>query len=231
MAVIQNPIIGRSKNQAGGMIFQTQRGQNTMRARPLTVANPRTEKQRIQRNRLATLSYLGRVMRNIYLLGFREVQGVASQWNKFVQANILTATQSDPDDVLVVNTEELIVADGSLSNVIITNAVFDTSGLTIDYDPNKVTSDDNDNDVVSIIAFVRQPLSTVVTSFQSYVTSVDSKIGGFSGTAQRDTGQIVLSWENIGGVAGTEIDAYIFTASQISNKVSVSALTSGTITL
>lgn len=34
MTLIQNPIIGRAKNQAGGMVFSTVHGQNVLRAKP-----------------------------------------------------------------------------------------------------------------------------------------------------------------------------------------------------
>lgn len=34
MSIVQNPLIGRTKNQAGGMVFSTVNGQNIMKAKP-----------------------------------------------------------------------------------------------------------------------------------------------------------------------------------------------------
>ena len=45
MAVVQNPIIGRARGQAGGMVFTTQFGRNVLKSKALSVANPKTDKQ------------------------------------------------------------------------------------------------------------------------------------------------------------------------------------------
>ncbi len=45
MAIVQNPLIGRTRKQAGGMIFSKMYDKNVIRAMPISVANPKTPAQ------------------------------------------------------------------------------------------------------------------------------------------------------------------------------------------
>lgn len=56
MAITQNPIIGRAKNQAGGMVFSKMYDKNVMRANPESVNNPKTPAQVKSREALAVLT-------------------------------------------------------------------------------------------------------------------------------------------------------------------------------
>jgi hypothetical protein len=60
MAIVQNPITGRSKNKFGTAIFSTQFGQNVMRTKPLEVKNPKTPAQLAQRAKFTTVVELMR---------------------------------------------------------------------------------------------------------------------------------------------------------------------------
>ncbi len=55
LAITQNPIIGRAKNQAGGMVFSKMYDKNVIRAKPLSVANPNTPAQQRQREFISEL--------------------------------------------------------------------------------------------------------------------------------------------------------------------------------
>lgn len=46
MSLIQNPIIGRAKKQAGGMVFSTVYGQNVMRAKPFQYRDKNSDAQK-----------------------------------------------------------------------------------------------------------------------------------------------------------------------------------------
>jgi len=54
MAIVQNPITGRTKKAFGTAVFSKQFGNNTMRTKPIEVRNPRTLGQVTQRNKFAT---------------------------------------------------------------------------------------------------------------------------------------------------------------------------------
>ena len=52
MAIVQNPIIGTARKSAGGMVFTRSLDQNVIRAKPITYADRKSDKQLIQRNRI-----------------------------------------------------------------------------------------------------------------------------------------------------------------------------------
>jgi hypothetical protein len=49
MSVVQNPVIGRSKQKFANVVLSTWYGRNVMRSKALTVRNPRSPKQIVQR--------------------------------------------------------------------------------------------------------------------------------------------------------------------------------------
>lgn len=54
MAIVQNPITGRTKKKFGTAVFSKQFGKNVMRSKPMEVKNPQTVGQVTQRNKFAT---------------------------------------------------------------------------------------------------------------------------------------------------------------------------------
>ena len=50
MSIVQNPIIGRAKGQAGGMVFTTLNGQNVMKAKPNSYRDANTTTQQANRS-------------------------------------------------------------------------------------------------------------------------------------------------------------------------------------
>ena len=50
MAIVQNPIIGRAKGQAGGVVFTTLNGQNVMKAKPNSYRDANTVTQQANRS-------------------------------------------------------------------------------------------------------------------------------------------------------------------------------------
>jgi len=54
MAIVQNPITGRTKKAFGTAVFSKQFGKNTMRTKPIEVKNPRTIGQVTQRSKFST---------------------------------------------------------------------------------------------------------------------------------------------------------------------------------
>ena len=53
MAIVQNPITGRTRKKFGTAVFSKHYDQNTMRSRAMQVSNPRTEGQVMQRSKFA----------------------------------------------------------------------------------------------------------------------------------------------------------------------------------
>jgi len=58
MAIVQNPITGRTRNKFGTAVFSKQFGLNTMRTKPEGMKNPNTPAQATQRSKFLTVVYL-----------------------------------------------------------------------------------------------------------------------------------------------------------------------------
>lgn len=114
MAVTQNPHIGRSKNSFSTAVFSKWKNKNTMRAKPITVANPNTIPQQRQRNKFALLN--SPILRSLesHKVGFNSYTDRMTEMNAFVSLNKDNVqVTTDPDVELI--TEDLIFAQGSLT--------------------------------------------------------------------------------------------------------------------
>jgi len=96
MAIVQNPITGRSKNKFGTAVFTTQFGKNVMRTKPLEVRNPKTEGQVKQRNKFTITVDLVRnvlpLINEIYAGSLRKM----SPFNKVTSINVKNAFAGEP---------------------------------------------------------------------------------------------------------------------------------------
>ena len=91
MAVVQNPIIGRARGQAGGMVFTTQFGRNVLKSKALSVANPKTDKQLGRRAAMTQTVALYRSIAPVVQAGFRSKAIGMSAYNAFSSFNIKQA--------------------------------------------------------------------------------------------------------------------------------------------
>ncbi len=96
MAIVQNPITGRSKNKFGTAVFSKQYGKNTMRAKPLDVKNPKTAGQVKQRNKFSIVVELIRqvlpLINEVYAGSLKKM----SPYNKVTSINVKTAFVGEP---------------------------------------------------------------------------------------------------------------------------------------
>lgn len=92
MAVTQNPHIGRSQNSFSTAVFSKWKDKNTMRAKPLSVANPRTIPQQTQRNKFALLNTQELKQIPTYRIGFANLVTRMTEMNAFLQQNLKDAT-------------------------------------------------------------------------------------------------------------------------------------------
>jgi hypothetical protein len=96
MAIVQNPITGRTKKKFGTAIFSKQYGKNTMRAKPLEVKNPRTEGQVKQRTKFKTIVDLIRqvlpLINEVYAGSLKKM----SPYNKVTGYNVKNAFVGEP---------------------------------------------------------------------------------------------------------------------------------------
>ncbi len=114
MAIVQNPITGRTKKKFGSAVFSKQFGKNTMRTKPIEVSNPKTLKQRQQRAKFSLMVGLSRMFLGFIRMGFKQVSIEMSEFNSFMKNNILNViTGVYPD--YVIDFTKLIVSKGTLT--------------------------------------------------------------------------------------------------------------------
>lgn len=114
MAIVQNPIIGRSKGSFGNAVFSKWKGKNTLRSKALEVANPQTDLQMKQRAKFAILVALYRQLAAVFKAGFRELAVGMSEFNAFQSANLRNAFLNWSGSAWVPSFANLVVSKGSL---------------------------------------------------------------------------------------------------------------------
>lgn len=87
MARVSNPLIGKSANKVGNVVFSTWKGINVLKEKPASVANPRTDGQVSQRSVMTQLVRMARLILPALQVSFREMAVRMSQYNAFVKFN------------------------------------------------------------------------------------------------------------------------------------------------
>jgi len=113
MAIVQNPITGRSKKKFGNAVFSTQFGQNVMRTKALEVKNPKTPGQVNQRSKFKLMVFMSRILLGMIRVSFQNMAKGKSAFNAFMQANIKTAITGTPGNY-VISYPDLLLAKGPL---------------------------------------------------------------------------------------------------------------------
>jgi hypothetical protein len=165
MAKVQNPLIGRSSQSMGGATFQTWKGINVLRTKPLTVANPKTDGQRTQRNRFAAMVAFSRLVASSLKAGFVEQAQQQTEYNAFMSANLMTATQVNTPDDVEVTYPQVEMAKGTLSGVTITTPLADNGGgaASVTVDSAMVVPADQMSDNTWVLFFNEDTQTATVT--------------------------------------------------------------------
>lgn len=149
----QNPLIGRSSQKFGTAIFQTWKGINVVRSKPLEVANPRSPGQRTQRNRLTAIVKFYRPAAAAVQLGYIEQAIRKSEYNAFVSENIITATTVATPDSVSINPSAIIISQGSLGKPVTGSAVENAGDVDLTWDPALVFGSDSDTDQLQVVQY------------------------------------------------------------------------------
>lgn len=115
MAIVQNPLIGRSRNKVAGTVFSKWKGRNVLRSKPDQVANPNSVGQQRQRSVIRQLVAIGRPVLAAIRYGFASIRATNSEWAEFMRVNANEAfTGTAPDATFV--PANLTVSRGTLGN-------------------------------------------------------------------------------------------------------------------
>jgi hypothetical protein len=116
MAIVQNPLTGRSKQKFANAVFSTWKGKNVVKSKPLSVGNPRTELQTKQRSRFTTAVNATRGVTDFIRKAFKESAIGMTEFNVFVKKNIQNIDLSVLGNC-VIDPNAVIVSAGSLTGL------------------------------------------------------------------------------------------------------------------
>lgn len=103
-----NPTLGKMVGKIGGIVYSVSKGQQVMREKPISVANPQTPAQVAQRSKMKLITQLAaQVSGSIFFVG----AGAVSGRNQFVAANLKQAYYSGDKAAIILDNVQL--ADGN----------------------------------------------------------------------------------------------------------------------
>lgn len=103
-----NPTLGKMVGKIGGIVYSVSKGQQVMREKPISVANPQTAAQVAQRSKMKLVTQLAaQVSGSIFYPGI----GAVSGRNQFVAANLKQAYYSGDKASIILDNVQL--ADGN----------------------------------------------------------------------------------------------------------------------
>lgn len=120
MAVVQNPLIGRSRGSVSGNVFYTNGGQNVVRSKPVSVKPSNTDRQVAQRAALSTMVLLFSSLSALIRIGFRNKVARLSAYNAFVSKNLTSIFDFTAAPEVTANGSVLKISNGSLTPTVVT---------------------------------------------------------------------------------------------------------------
>jgi hypothetical protein len=134
MATSQNPMTGKMSGTVGNFVTSSLGSQNIVRAKAFSRKDAKTEAQVKQRNGFKMIGELFPALGSIPAEGFVQRSSNTSVYVAFMAANMPGAIDKS-GETSVIDYSKLIVSNGSLSKVIVTEATLDETGITVKYLP------------------------------------------------------------------------------------------------
>lgn len=131
LTIVQNTLIGRSKQSIGNATFTTWKGKNVLKSKPISVENPQTDGQVTQRLKMTGIVLLFRSVAAAVALGFKERAVGMSEYNAFVKNNIIPATTITLPSTITYNYSAIYMSMGTISPTDMTSVVADDSLNTV----------------------------------------------------------------------------------------------------
>lgn len=189
MSVVQNVLIGRSKQKIGNAVFTTWKGINVLKSKPLTVENPNTINQQMRRSALAQGVALYRAVSQVILLGWKELAIGKSEYNAFISFFLKNAVDYSAPPAASPIAAQMLMTKGTITKQLITTATSSGAAdtVTVNWDssvlqPGQATSDKalivvNDATAGNIAGFVTnvsRSANTAVVNYPYDITAADN---------------------------------------------------------
>ena len=140
MAIVQNPITGRTRKKFGTAVFSKQFGHNTMRTAPAGMKNPNTPAQAKQRLKFSTIVHLVRQVLPLINSVYGNTIITMSPFNKIVSINVKNAFNGDPP---VLDHKKVVFCDIEGSSILEVEMTAQANHvMEITWDPNSNDADE-----------------------------------------------------------------------------------------
>lgn len=201
MAVGKRGIMGGLSGSVGNIVCTAWKGRAVFKAKPLSVANPRTTPQVNQRTKFSALSVFGSLLLSIWIKPLWDrFAGDVSGYNKFCSLNKANASSSG-----VLNFDNMIMSKGKMMPPVISNQVADVSLGSVSFDvvfPEDVTWGQVDEQLFCVV--VDESTGEILGSLLTTGYPTDSQ--SFSITCENlVAGHIVAGYYAIKRADGTQV--------------------------
>lgn len=151
MAVVQNPITGRTRQSFSTATFSKVYNQNVMRSKPSQVANPQTIGQTSQRTAFANVNTALKNLLPLIQIGYKNFQSKMAPFS-FASKRSLNEAVSGVSGSRVVDYTKLSIADGKLTPLTLVSRTYTpgTGTLNVVFNSNIKNDYDDANDNVAI---------------------------------------------------------------------------------
>ena len=116
MAVVQNTLIGKSKQSVGGTTFSSWKGINVLKSKPVSVANPKSDLQVMQRSALQQIVSIYRVISIAVKKGWKKFAVQKSEYNAFTSNALKFAFDFAAPPVAELDPKLLKITNGTLNS-------------------------------------------------------------------------------------------------------------------
>jgi hypothetical protein len=216
MATVQNPITGRSKGKFANAIFSKWKGRNTLRSKPLEVANPQSPAQVQQRDSFAASMAFARAIAAIVYVGFAQFKDTISEFNAFMKyAYEGWVDKTGPAPAFAFDWPNLIVSKGPIASVAISSitSADASANIVVNYPSTILGSGQSLSDLAYVVAY----------------NETQDMVGYVAGTNDRQDGSTTVTMSSPNS-AGDVLYCYLFFKSIDSLDVSDSIYDGGTTT-
>ena len=206
MAVVQNPITGRTRKSFSTATFTKNFNQNVMRSKPTQVANPKTIGQTSQRAAFAAVNVALKNLIPLIDIGFKNFQSKMAPFS-YASKRSLKEAVSGVAGSRVVDFTKLKISDGKLSPVILASKTYsDVSGLlTIVFASPDANSYDQDSDKIAFGCYTPENGYTQINSNVAVRSEGDFSIFLNKDKVTVNTVFFVFPWSDVPAMATPKV--------------------------
>lgn len=151
MAKAQNPLTGQMSGSMANFVTSTRNGVNVIRSKAFNPKDANSPAQQLQRSCFKMIGEEYKMLGGITKESFPEGSPGQSAYNQFIAVNIQTVFDRSGDEP-VVDYHKLLVANGTLPLVPLTEARIEAGGISIGYQTNILIPTVNADDQIVAVA-------------------------------------------------------------------------------